>query len=130
MSAGVSRGLLSTEAGLSRVIIAPKPAPAAVADRVIALLQREPIGGFHWRERAQWAQRLAKGDPDERGRRLLTDAGKSDARYVAHVSTLAWRGGTDKDGKPWGLALPAEGQWGRVRAAIERIYRELNGGIG
>ncbi len=136
MSGLVSRGLIVTEDRLSKMVVTSKPAPQAVADRVISLLQREPVSGFHWKERAQWALRLARGDPAERGRRLLTDAGRSDARYVAHVATVAWRGGRETDGwgnpkhgGTWGRTLPTSSQWSHLRASIARIYVELNGGV-
>ena len=137
MSAGVSRGLLSTEAGLSRAIVTSKLAPAAVADKAISLLQREPVGGFHWRAKCEWAAGLASGGPDDRGRRLFTEAGRTDARYVAHLARLAFRGGRETDGwgRPtpgaaWGRTLPTPAQFHRLRAAIERIYDELGGRIG
>ena len=128
MSALVSRGLIATEDRFSKMVVTSRPPPQAIADRVIALLQREPVGGFHWKERAQWAQRLARGDSDERGRRLLTDAGRSDARYIAHLATLAWRGGITKEGERWGHLVPLGRQWSLLRVAIERIYDELYGG--
>ncbi|MFZ0700067.1 MAG: hypothetical protein WAN74_07780 [Thermoplasmata archaeon] len=127
MSALISRGLIATEDRLSKMIVTSRPAPQAVADRVIALLQREPVGGFHWRERAEWSRRLARGDPDERGRRLLTDAGRMDARYVARVSTIAQRRTHTSEGEPRGLSLPSPAQWSLLRAAIGRIYEELGG---
>ena len=118
MSFRASRGLIGVEVALSRTVVAPTRSPRDIADRAVSLLQHEPIGGFHWREREQWGRRLARGDPDDKGRRIFSDACRRDARFVARS---AWRAAHGR--------LPSTAiQWGQIRAAIERIYAELHGG--
>lgn len=65
--------------------------------------------GDHFRD-------LARGDPDHLGRRLYTDAGKSNAKYVARV---AWRAYHAKE-------VPGTArQWGLLEASIRRTFEEL-----
>jgi hypothetical protein len=110
----VSRGLLSTEArGLSQLGPAD---PDERTVRVIGRLRDAPAGDFSWKERAQWAARLSRGDGDERGRRLFSEAGRMDARYVARISRRALRG-----------ELPDGKQWGNLRESLRRIFIELGG---
>ena len=111
----VSRGLLGVE---TRSVRAFAPGdPDEVAARVFSRLADSPAGDYAWRERAQWAARLYRGDGDERGRRLFSDAGRMDARYVARVSRHALRGG-----------LPASKvEWGHLRESLRRILCELGG---
>ncbi len=113
----VSRGLFATEAR-ARHALAPGD-PDEITARVLSRLRDAPVRDFAWRERAEWAARLYRGDGDERGRRLFTDAGRSDARYVARVSRRALHG-----------ALPAgKTEWGHLREALRRILVELAEGL-
>jgi hypothetical protein len=111
----VARGVLATE---SRGLRALAPGdPDEVAARVLSRLATSPAGDYAWRERSQWAARLYRGDGDERGRRLYSEAGRMDARYVARVSRRALRG-----------ELPSSKvAWGNLRESIRRILRELGG---
>ena len=111
----VSRGLLATEARSLRALTPGDP--GEIADRVYARLTEAPAGDYAWRERAQWAARLYRGDGDERGRRLFSDAGRMDARYVARISRRALRGDL-----PYGKIA-----WGHLRESIRRILSELGG---
>lgn len=111
----VSRGLLVTESRSLRALAPGDPDETAL--RVLDRLRQAPAGDYAWRERAQWAARLYRGDGDERGRRLFSDAGRSDARYVARVSRRALRG------------RPPESkvEWGHLRESLRRILTELGG---
>lgn len=109
----VSRGLLATERRSLRAL-APRD-PEIVAGLAFDRLSTEPAGGYAWKERVQWASRLARGDGDEFGRRLLTDAGKADARYIARVSRRALHGRTP-EGKI---------ELGHLRSSLRRIMVEL-----
>ncbi len=110
----VARGLIATETrGLARLRPADYEDAAA---RGFARVRDEPVGGYAWRDRRDWAARLARRDPDGYGRRVLTDAGLSDCRYVARVSFRAYRRGL----------LPASpAEWGHLRESIRRIYEDL-----
>ncbi len=111
----VSRGLLATETRSLRMLSPGDPED--VAGRIFSRLSSAPPGDYAWRERAQWAARLYRGDGDERGRRLFTEAGKSDARYIARVSRRALRG-----------RVPSNKiEWGHLRESVRRILRELGG---
>ena len=109
----VSRGLLATE---SRSLRALAPGdPDEVAARIYSRLAESPAGDYAWRERTQWAARLYRGDGDWHGRRLFSDAGRMDARYVARVSRRALRGELP----------PGKVEWGHLRESIRRILVEL-----
>lgn len=134
MAPRVRRGLLATEAGLARVPVTVALTGRQIADRAIARLRAEPTGGYRWKEKAEWGRRLAQGKPDDRGRRLWTDAGRADARYVARLATRAYRGGPETDGwgnplpaPAWGMVLPSDAQFAHLRGSLARIYDELNG---
>ena len=109
----VSRGLLGTQARGAAMFVAADPEDAA--DRAFDRLADAPAGDYAWRECAQWASRLYRGDGDERGRRLFTEAGRTDARYVARVSRRALRGDIPDTKLRWGL----------LRESLRRILREL-----
>jgi hypothetical protein len=113
MTSRVSRGLLATE---SRVIFGRVDATNA-AEVAFERLSSEPPRGYAWKERAQWARRLARGDADFYGRRVFSDAGRSDCRYVAKVCRRAWNKGN----------LPEGRAWGNLRASLLRTFEELCG---
>jgi hypothetical protein len=110
---GVSRGILATQ---GRVIFGRTDA-AHVTETAFARLRQEPPGGYAWKEKVHWARRLARGDSDFYGRRVLSDAGRSDCRYVAKVCRRAWK----KD------VLPEGRTWGNLRESLRRIFTELAG---
>lgn len=112
----VSRGLLRTEA---RVVFGGVD-PEALTETAILRLQAEPVGGFAWKEKAQWARRLAHGNSDFYGRRIFSDAGKSDCRYVARVARRAWKKGSPPKSRR---------EWGNLRAGLGRIFTELQEGL-
>lgn len=113
VTARVSRGLLATE---SRVIFGRVDA-ASAAEVAFERLSGELPRGYAWKERTQWARRLARGDSDSYGRRVFSDAGRSDCRYVAKVCRRAWKKGS----------LPEGRAWGNLRASLLRIFEELRG---
>ena len=91
------------------------PSEDRTASRMKAL-RAAPPGGYQWKEARDHFRDLARGDPDHLGRRLYTDAGKSNARYVARV---AWRAYHAKE-------VPTTArQWGLLEAAIRRSFEEL-----
>ena len=91
------------------------PSEDRTANRMKAL-RAAPAGGYAWKEARDHFRDLARGDPDHLGRRLYTDAGKSNARYVARV---AWRAYHAKE-------VPVTPrQWGLLEAAIRRTFEEL-----
>jgi hypothetical protein len=111
----ISRGLLATD---SKPLVR-KLDPEELAERRIIRLQSDPLKGYSWKETWQWAARLARGDGDERGRRLFSDAGFTDARYVQRIAHRA----------ALGIGLPeTKVDWGHLRNAIERIHEELQAG--
>lgn len=111
----VSRGLITTETRSLRALRPSDPQDAAA--RAYITLVDAPAGHYAWRERRDWASRLGRGDSDQFGRRLFSDAGRSDARFIARVSRRALRG-----------LLPANKiQWGHVRQSLIRVHRELAG---
>lgn len=113
----VSRGLIRVDsAPLLRV---PKDS-GAQADRATDRLRGDVLGGFYWKERAQWAARVASGRGDEfgRGRGILSEAARSDARLIARYCRAAWRK----------LRLPSPAQWSHLRASLERVFAEMQGG--
>jgi hypothetical protein len=116
----VSRGLLMTEArGLSRAV-GGKMSAELVAAKAFAKLHADVPGGYSWRETWDWARRLGRGDSDFRGRRVYSDAGRSDCRYVARIAHRAYSS----------LTLPDSPRaWGNLRESIARIYAELAGGV-
>ncbi len=106
------RGLLSTEARFGASL--DHYGRSDVARRIenaIRLLENDPPGGFHWRERAQWARRLLRGLDDYGRRVVLSDAARLDARYVSATCARAWQRGV----------LPSGRQWGNLRASIQRL---------
>jgi hypothetical protein len=111
----VARGLLRVENG---PILTSKLGADEIAEKRIALLRAEPSRGYHWRETYDWAKRLASGKGDERGRRILTDAGFANAKYVAKVAHRA----------ALGHELPTEQQFLYLRGSIERLHEELRAG--
>ena len=113
----VSRGLLATEARSLRAL-APGD-PDETTSRVFSRLRDAPVRDFAWKERAGWAARLYRGDGDERGRRLFSDAGRMDARYVARVSRRALKG----------LLPETKVEWGHLRESLRRIFLELGGAV-
>jgi hypothetical protein len=116
MRVTVSRGLLATEAHSARALSPGEP--CEVAARVYSRLCDAPAYDYAWKERAEWAARLYRGAGDERGRRLYSEAGRTDARYVARVARRALRG-----------QLPgSKAEWGHLRESIRRIFSELGGG--
>ena len=111
----VSRSLLRVEEQARRAFAPGDPEGAAA--RAFDRLRDSPAGGYVWRERADWAARLYRGDGDERGRRLFSDARRMDARYVARVSRRAMHG-----------QLPeSKVEWGHLRESMRRILTELRG---
>lgn len=113
MTPSVSRGILATQ---GRVIFG-RTDPGHLTEVAFGRLRQEPRGGYAWKEKAQWTRRLARGDSDFYGRRILSDAGRSDCRYVAKVCRRAWK----KEILPEGRA------WGNLRASLLRIFEELRG---
>ena len=113
----VTRGLLRTEAGLARLVQAPT-APDEVATRAYGRLAKEVPGGYAWRELRDWARLLARGGADFRGRRVFTDAGRADCRYLARVAHRAYHS----------CKLPVGTQWGHLRESLRRTHLELAGG--
>ncbi|HEY1198436.1 MAG TPA: hypothetical protein VGG32_06895 [Thermoplasmata archaeon] len=110
----ISRGLLATAA---RPILPTGMDPEELAERRITTLATDPPKGYHWRETYEWAARLYRGDGDDRGRRIFSDAGRSDARYVSRVAHRA----------ALGRGLPSTPrEWGHLRKSIERLHAELN----
>ncbi len=110
----VSRGLLATE---GRVTFG-RTDHDALTESAIKRLREEPAEGYAWKEKAQWARRLAKGESDFYGHRGFSDAGRSDCRYVAKVARRAWKKGHLPE-------TPRE--WGNLRESIRRIFAELGG---
>ncbi len=110
----VSRGLLATQA---RVTFG-RTDPDAATETAFGRLRASPPAGYAWKERAQWARRLARGDSDFYGRRILTDAGRSDCRYVAKVCRRACKKRKLPEGKQ---------AWGHLRESLRRIFIELSG---
>jgi hypothetical protein len=111
----VTRGLIAT--GSRQLVGTPKAELAA--ERALEVLQHAAAGDFAWKEKAQWARRLAHWKPDWNGRRIVSEACQADCRYVARIALRAWRKGT----------LPkTTREWGNLRASLQRIYAELQEG--
>lgn len=115
----VSRGLIHTEAsGMARAV-GGRMAPEDVAGKAFGRLLTEVPGGYAWRELRDWARLLARGGADFRGRRIFSDAGRSDCRYLARVAHRAYHARN----LPEGLKA-----WGHLRESIKRTHLELAGG--
>lgn len=114
----VSRGLIGVTNRFDTVM---RPSSTDdVTERVMGRLIADRPHGSMWKERMQWAQNLARGGAEFYGRRVLTDAGRSDCRYVARIARAAYHKGE----------LPRDkSAWGRLRESIRRIYQDLNAGI-
>ncbi len=111
----VSRGLLATE----RRVVFGRTDPDAATDAAFARLLSEPAGGYAWKEKAQWARRLAHGKSDFYGHRIFSDAGRTDCRYIARVARRAWKKGSLPDSKR---------AWGNLRESLRRVFAELQEG--
>lgn len=113
----VTRGLLATQ-----VRGAPGMRAVPWRDRVerrMADLRHPGLQGTAWRELADQFSELAGGGPDHLGRRVYTDAGRMDCRYVAR---MARRGARREE--------LTEVQWAHLRASLGRVYCELEEGLG
>lgn len=109
----VSRGLLKT--GNRSPLGRSKDADLLTSNR-LTILRTDPLKGYHWRETYQWASRLVRGEPDLHGRRLFSDASRSNARYVARVAHRASLGHE---------LPPTPRKWSLFEASMTRVYEEL-----
>ena len=111
----VSRGLLA---------VSERSAPGIHAapwderlERRMAELRHPGLRDHAWRELRELCLTLGHGGSDHLGRRVFSDAGKSDCRYVARIAFGARRGSELSDR-----------QWSLLRASLRRIFQELEGG--
>jgi hypothetical protein len=81
----------------------------------MSVLEKEPLGGYQWKEYWQQFKRYGNGDPDFWGRRLLDVELQKKARYVARVCNRARAS----------RALPSGKEWGYLRAALLQVYGGL-----
>jgi hypothetical protein len=90
------------------------PFKERTANRVTQL-RAAPPGTYAWREAKVQFSALAAGDADHLGRRILTDAGRANARYVARTAYRVYHA----------RKALTERQWGLLEAAIGRTFEEL-----